>query len=58
MDESRAGYVEALKVERAMLASRRESPDIARRISEVDALLDSYADKPVQRRVEKAVPKK
>jgi hypothetical protein len=43
---NRAQYIEALRIERAALNNRVDSAAKARRIAEVDAELDQYADEP------------
>lgn len=53
----RGEYVESLKVERAFLAGRIASPAQARRLADVDAELDRFAEKPARARRETAVPK-
>jgi hypothetical protein len=52
MDSDRARYVESLKTERAALAGRQPSPNQQRRLAEVDALIDSYSEKPQVRQIE------
>jgi hypothetical protein len=50
----RAQYVEALRIERAALNNRVESAAKKRRIADVEAELEKFAEQPATRRREKA----
>jgi ribonuclease E len=53
---NRATYIESLRVERAAIASRpAEHPARARRLADIDAELDRYANEPAEPRIETAV---
>jgi hypothetical protein len=53
---SRADYVASLRVERAAIAARPAShPERSRRLADIDAELDRYAEEPAERRQEVAV---